>query len=73
MARRPVDAPAMDWGQFNEIFLKRFVPYSLRHRRHDEIDRLQQGSMTVTEYETQFHELSRYAMSSISTEFERIH
>lgn len=29
--------------------------------------------MYVSEYEAHFHELSRYSMSSIPTEFERIH
>ena len=72
MARRPIDAPAMSWEQFTEIFLERFVPYSLRDRRRDEFDRLEQGSMTVSEYEARFHELSRYAMASIPSEFERI-
>ncbi|XP_055830852.1 uncharacterized protein LOC129899876 [Solanum dulcamara] len=39
----------------------------------DEFDRLEQGSLSVSEYETRFHELSHYAISSIPTKFERIH
>ena len=48
------------------------MPYSLRDQRRDEFDRLVQGSRTVSEYEARFHELSRYAMTSIPSEFERI-
>lgn len=48
------------------------MPYSLRDNRHDEVDWLQQGSISVSNYEARFHELFRYALSSIPTEFKRI-
>ena len=72
VARCPAGSPMMGWVQFTEIFLERFVPYTLRDQRRDEFDRLEQGSMAVSEYEARFHELSRYAMSSISSKFEQI-
>ena len=38
----------------------------------NEFDHLEQGSMTVVEYEACFHALSRYSYDSISTEFKKI-
>ncbi|WMV46730.1 hypothetical protein MTR67_040115 [Solanum verrucosum] len=69
---RHVGSLAMGWEQFTEVFLKRFVPYNLQDQSRDEFDRLEQGSLSVSKYEARFHELSRYAMSSIPIEFERI-
>ncbi|KAF3652968.1 putative eukaryotic translation initiation factor 5-like [Capsicum annuum] len=46
-AYKPVDAPKFSWDQFTDIFLERFVPYSLRNQVYDNFDHLEQGSMTV--------------------------
>lgn len=38
-------------------FLARFVPRSLKDMLHDKFSRLEQGFMTVLEYEIRFYEL----------------
>lgn len=62
----------MTWEQLTRVFLERFVPYSLQDSYRDEFDRLYQGSMFISYYKAKFDALSRYALSSIPTAFERI-
>lgn len=38
----------------------------------DKFDKLYQGSMKVSDYEARFYALSRYGLSRIPTDFERI-
>lgn len=52
--------------------MDRFVPYILRDRIKDEFDRLDQGSMTIIEYEVNFNALSRYYIANIAIESEKI-
>ncbi|XP_015159123.1 uncharacterized protein [Solanum tuberosum] len=56
----------------SEAFLARFIPRSIRDQLRDQFARLEQGSMTVSEYEAQFHELSRHAAMILPTEEERV-
>lgn len=70
---RPINALPLTWVEFFEAFLTRFVPKSLRDRLHDQFIRLEQGPMTVTQYETRFHELSKYATTILPLEEEQIH
>nr|XP_025884581.1 uncharacterized protein LOC112940524 [Solanum lycopersicum] len=48
------------------------MPRSVRDRLHDQFSRLEQGSMTVSEYEARFHELSRHTTMILPTEGERV-
>ena len=50
--------------------MARFMPRSVRDRLRDQFSRLEQGSMTVSEYEARFHELSRHATMILPTEGE---
>ena len=70
---RPVGSPPISWSEFSEAFLARFMPRSVRDRLRDQFSRLEQGSMTVSEYEARFHELSRHATMILPTEGERVH
>jgi len=69
---RPVGSPPVSWDEFSEAFLAMFIPRSIRDRFRDQFCRLEQGSMSVAEYETRFHELSRYAEMILPTEEERV-
>ncbi|XP_049378066.1 LOW QUALITY PROTEIN: uncharacterized protein LOC125842802 [Solanum stenotomum] len=69
---RPVGSPPISWSEFSEAFLARFMPRSVRDRLRDQFSRLEQGPMTVSEYETRFHELSRHATMILPTEEERV-
>lgn len=68
---RTFDSPEMTQNQFSNVFLERFVPYNIRDRMQDEFDRLEQGSMTIADYEAHFDSLSIYSYPSISTELRR--
>ncbi|XP_049388205.1 uncharacterized protein LOC125852522, partial [Solanum stenotomum] len=63
-------APAVPVPQ--EAFLARFIPRCIRDQLRDQFARLEQGSMTVSEYEARFHELSRHAAMILPTEEERV-
>ncbi|XP_015078162.1 uncharacterized protein LOC107021966 [Solanum pennellii] len=69
---RPAGSPHISWSEFSEAFLARFMPRSVKDRLRDQFSRLEQGSMTVSEYEARFHELSRHATMILPTEGERV-
>ncbi|XP_049391247.1 uncharacterized protein LOC125855558, partial [Solanum stenotomum] len=64
---RPAGSPPVTWTEFSEAFLARFIPRSIRDQLRDQFARLEQGSMTVSEYEARFHELSRHAAMILPT------
>ena len=47
--------------------------HSLRDQMRHEFDHLEQGSMSIFEYEARIHALSRYSAANIFTDSERIH
>lgn len=48
------------------------MSYSLRDQMRDEFDHLEHGYVTITEYETCFHALSRYSYAIIATKSDKI-
>ena len=48
------------WAQFKEEFTYKFVPASYRDAKAEEFFRLEQGTLSVTEYERSFFELVRH-------------
>ncbi|KAK6151174.1 hypothetical protein DH2020_016106 [Rehmannia glutinosa] len=58
------------WKNFIREFRDQYIPQVAREARKDEFHRLQQGSMTVAQYESEFHRLSKYAPGSIGTKDE---
>ena len=69
---RPAGSPPITWAAFIEVFLARYMPRSLRDRLRDQFTRLEQGQMSVSEYEARFHQLSRHATVILPTEEERV-
>ncbi|XP_070054011.1 uncharacterized protein [Nicotiana tomentosiformis] len=69
---RPGDATPPTWDQFSEIFLKEFIPQTIRDAWRTEFERLRQGSMTVSEYAIKFSELARHVPILVPTVRERI-
>ncbi|XP_070050759.1 uncharacterized protein [Nicotiana tomentosiformis] len=69
---RPAGSPALTWEQFPQLFLEKFVPITLREEYRRVFEHLQQGSMTVTQYETRFVDLARHAIILLPTERERV-
>ena len=50
----------MSWAQFKEEFIDKFVPASYRDAKAEEFFRLEQGTLSVTDYEWSFSELVRH-------------
>ncbi|XP_058087534.1 uncharacterized protein LOC131234621 [Magnolia sinica] len=56
------------WEAFEARFNEKYIPQSYQHERENEFLRLQQGGMSVAQYENHFTELSRYASEMITNE-----
>ncbi|KAM0937012.1 putative transcription factor interactor and regulator CCHC(Zn) family [Dioscorea sansibarensis] len=56
------------WEKFKTTFYNRYFPRYLRHQKENEFINLQQGDMSVYEYENEFYRLVRYALEPFSTE-----
>ncbi|XP_070039642.1 uncharacterized protein [Nicotiana tomentosiformis] len=69
---RPVGLPALTWEQFSQLFLEKLLPITLREDFHKQFERLQQGSMTVTQYESHFVDLARHALLLLPIKGERV-
>ena len=50
----------MSWAQFKEEFTDKFVLASYRDAKAKEFFRLEQGTLSVTDYERSFSELVRH-------------
>ena len=50
----------VSWAQFKEEFTDKFVPSSYRDAKAEEFFRLEQGTLSVTDYERSFFELVRH-------------
>ena len=50
----------VSWAQFKEEFTDKFVPASYRDAKAEEFFRLEQGTLSVTDYERSFSELVRH-------------
>ena len=50
----------VSWAQFKEEFIDKFVPASYRDAKVEEFFRLEQGILSVTDYERSFYELVRH-------------
>ncbi|XP_070055755.1 uncharacterized protein [Nicotiana tomentosiformis] len=70
--RSPVGAVSFTWAQFSNLFLREFVPLTLRDALRSEFEQLCQGTITVSEYAMWFSEISRHATSLVSTVRERV-
>ncbi|XP_070044918.1 uncharacterized protein [Nicotiana tomentosiformis] len=71
MSTRLAGSPALTWDQFSQLFLEKFLPITLREGYHRQFESLQQGSMTVTQYENRFMDLARNALLLLHIERER--
>ncbi|XP_070034316.1 uncharacterized protein [Nicotiana tomentosiformis] len=69
---RPVDAKPPTWAQFSKMFLKEFIPQTLRDAWRTEFERLRQGTMKILEYTIRFNELARHAPILVPTVTERV-
>ena len=61
------DLEAMTWGDFRELFMRKFFPASARHAKAQEFLELRQGSVTVLEYVAKFTELACFGDDYVAT------
>ncbi|KAK9938756.1 hypothetical protein M0R45_015477 [Rubus argutus] len=66
-ATPPMALGLMDWNTFKGIFLDKYFPQVEKDKKETEFIQLVQEKMTVTEYETKFIKLSRFAPHMIDT------
>ena len=50
----------VSWTRFKEEFLKKFYPTVYKDKKIEEFHRLEQGTMSVSDYENKFSELMRH-------------
>ncbi|TYK18660.1 ty3-gypsy retrotransposon protein [Cucumis melo var. makuwa] len=65
------DVGQITWQQFKESFYAKFFFTSLRDAKRQEYLNLEQGEMTVEQYDAEFDMLSRFAPEMIATEAAR--
>ncbi|XP_070036347.1 uncharacterized protein [Nicotiana tomentosiformis] len=65
-------SPPMTWDQFTRLFLDMYIPSSQKKKLRFPFEQLQQGQMSVTDYEARFSEFSRHALMILSTDAERV-
>ncbi|KAA0058809.1 ty3-gypsy retrotransposon protein [Cucumis melo var. makuwa] len=65
------DVSQITWQQFKECFYAKFFSASLRDAKRQEFLNLEQGDMTVEQYDAEFDMLSRFAPEMIATEAAR--
>ena len=70
--RRAPGSSPLTWEDFRAGFQRRFISRTTRESLRPQFERLEQGSMTISEYESRFLQLSRYGADLIATEPERI-
>ncbi|XP_070054873.1 uncharacterized protein [Nicotiana tomentosiformis] len=68
----PAESAPLTWVHFSEMFLRKFVPQSLRDTWRTEFEQLCQGTMSVLEYAMRFSDLVRHAPALVSTVRERV-
>jgi len=59
---RPAGSPTLTWDQFSQLFLEKFILFTSRGDYIRQFERLWQGSMTATQYETRFVGLAHRAI-----------
>ena len=62
-------SPTLDWSEFYNAFVERFMPESLRDAKTREFEFLKQTEgMLVLDYDTKFNQLARYAPHMVMTD-----
>ena len=63
---------AMTWGDFRELFIRKFFPASARYAKAPEFLGLRQGSMTVLKYVAKFKELARFEDDYVAIDMAKV-
>ena len=66
------DLEAMTWGDFRELFMRKFFPVSTRHAKAKEFLELRQEAMKMMEYMAKFLELARFVDDYVATDMAKV-
>ncbi|XP_020412075.1 uncharacterized protein LOC18786176 [Prunus persica] len=66
--RQYQDPSAITWPVFRTAFVEQFYPLAYQNMKMEEFLQLEQGIMTVAEYEKKFNELSKYCAPLVADE-----
>ncbi|WMV59370.1 hypothetical protein MTR67_052755 [Solanum verrucosum] len=69
---RIVGSIPIEWDVFSSAFQNCVIPWSMREKIRLRFQSLTEGSLSMTEYEAYFCELSRHAMTIVLDEAERV-
>ena len=71
-ARTSRDLEVMTWAEFQELFMGKYFPETVRHAKVQEFLELKQGAMTVMDYVARFTELGRFADDYVATDLAKV-
>ena len=71
-ARTSRDLEAMTWAEFQELFMGKYFPDTVRHAKAQEFLELKQGVMTVMDSVARFTELARFANDYVATDMAKV-
>ncbi|XP_070036220.1 uncharacterized protein [Nicotiana tomentosiformis] len=69
----PAEAASLTWTQFSDMFLREYVPQSLKNAWRAEFEQLRQGAMNMLEYVVRLSDLAKHAPALVATVRERVH
>ncbi|KAI8530179.1 hypothetical protein RHMOL_Rhmol11G0035700 [Rhododendron molle] len=62
------DEENLTWAEFEELFKNQYFLETCREQLREQFEKLEQGSMTVSDYAVKFQSLSRFAPELVATE-----
>ena len=71
-ARTFRDLEAMTWAEFQELFMGKYFPVTVRDAKAQEFLELKQGAMTVMDYVARFTELARFVDDFMATDMAKV-
>ena len=71
-AKNSRDLEAMTWAKFQELFMGKYFPDTVRHAKDQEFLELKQGMMTVMDYVARFMELARFSDDNVATDMAKV-
>ena len=71
-AKTSRDLEAMTWAEFQELFMGKYFPDTMRHAKAQEFLELKQGTMNVMDYVARFMELARFTDDYATTDMANV-
>ncbi|KAL3618788.1 hypothetical protein CASFOL_035222 [Castilleja foliolosa] len=69
--RTEAERNSLTWAEFKEIVMGKFYPQSYRDKKETQFLNFKQRDLTITEYEREFNQLSRFAPHLVDTDLKK--